>query len=87
MDGTSDYLSWLYVGAPHPETLKLLIQAGVSKYDRNDKNWALVNSVLHGSITAARDLIAYGAEPNLDFSKLKWDEDYPAAGSLLIKAA
>jgi ankyrin repeat protein len=85
--GAPDYLAWLYVAAPHPETLKLLIQAGVARNNQNEKNWALVNAVLHGRVAAARDLIAYGADSNLDFSKLKWDEDYPNAGSLLINAA
>jgi ankyrin repeat protein len=84
---TSNNLAWLVAAAPHPETLKLLIRAGVGRNDQNEKNWALVNAVLHGRVTAARDLIAYGAEPNLNFSKLKWSEDFPADGSLLIKAA
>jgi len=53
----------------HPETLQVLLDAGVGKNDQNDKDLALLGAAGSGNLEAVRRLIAYGANPNADFSK------------------
>ncbi len=87
-------VGWLNAAASHLETLKVLIDAGASKNDQKDKDLALAGAALSGSVPAARALIAYGANPNSDLSKLIVTESNPpftmegyGAGSVLIYAA
>ncbi len=84
----------LAAAAGHPDTLKLLIDAEASKDDQKDKNLALVNAANAGSLEAVRMLIAYGANPNADLTKLTITEDSGGMemqgsgnGSILIYAA
>ncbi len=62
---------WLQSASSNFETLKLLIDAGASKNDQSDKNLALMDATRSGSAEATRALIAYGANPNAQFSKRK----------------
>lgn len=85
---------WLRAASRHPETLKVLIQAGASKNDQGDKDQALAGAASSGKLEGARALIAYGANPNSDLRKLIVTENSggmtlgtPGAGSILIYAA
>ena len=78
----------------YPEVLKIFIDAGVSKHDQGEKDWALAGAAGSGNLEAVQALIAYGANPNADFSKsTSADETTPLtmegkhAGSVLIRAA
>jgi ankyrin repeat protein len=89
-----DHVGWLAAAADHPETLRLLLAAGASKNDQNDKDLALANGSRSGKLDAVKALIAYGADPNADLSKLTVEHDSGAfiigesgAGSILIYAA
>ncbi len=89
-----DKVGWLTAAGSHPEILQVLIDSAASKNDQRDKNLALVNAARSGSIEAARALIAYGANPNADLSKLVVTESGggmtaqgPGSGSILIYAA
>ena len=73
---------------------QVFIDAGASKEDQNDKDLALVGAAKSGKVAAARALIAYGANPNVDLSKLTVTEESggmtmegQGAGSVLIYAA
>jgi ankyrin repeat protein len=77
-----------------PDVLKLLISAGASKNDDADKDLALLGAARAGNVEGARDLIAYGANPNADFHAQTVTEEsggmtlgFPGAGSVLIYAA
>jgi ankyrin repeat protein len=63
-------VGWLASAANWPDTLLTLIQAGASKSDIKDKNLALINAADSGSPASIRALIAYGADPNVDLTKL-----------------
>ena len=85
---------WLNAASNHPETLKLLIAAAASKNDQNDKDLALAGAARSGNVEAVLALIAYGADPNADLSKLTVEEssdvmtlEAQGAGSILIYAA
>ena len=85
---------WLNAASSHPEVLQLLIDEGASENDQSDKDLALVGAASSGNLEAARALIAYGANPNADLSKLTVTESAgamtfrgPGAGSVLIYAA
>jgi ankyrin repeat protein len=85
-------VGWLNAASGHPDTLQILIDAGASEIDQSDKDLALAGAAGSGSITAVRALIAYGANPNADLSKLTVTENSMtmnenAAGSVLIQAA
>jgi ankyrin repeat protein len=87
-------VGWLTAASRHPEALQILIDAGASKDDQNDKDLALAGAADSGSVDAARALIAYGADPNASLSELTVTEDGggmtlqgPGAGSVLIYAA
>lgn len=88
-----DKVGLLTAAASHPDTLKLLIDAEASKNDQSDKNLALVNAAEAGSLEAVRMLIAYGANPNADLSKLNVisgngrEMHFPDRRSILIYAA
>lgn len=85
---------WLTSAGSHPDTLQALMNADASEYDQNDKDLALVTAARSGNVEAARELIAYGANPNADLSKSVVTESGggtafqgPGAGSVLIYAA
>jgi ankyrin repeat protein len=88
------HVGFLAAAASHPEVLKTLLLANVSKDDQPDKDLALANAAHSGSLESVRALIAYGAHPNADFGKLKPshksqddDDPPPGPGSILIHAA
>jgi ankyrin repeat protein len=85
---------WLTAASSHPDTLQVLIDADASKNDQSDKDSALMGGARSGSVAPTRALIAYGANPNADQSKLIITEDGggmtrqgPGSGSVLIAAA
>jgi ankyrin repeat protein len=87
-------VGWLNAASSHSDALKTLIQAGASKHDQSDKDLALAGAANSGSLDAVRVLIAYGANPNADLTKLMFTESAggmtmqgPGAGSILIYAA
>jgi ankyrin repeat protein len=87
-------VGWLNAASRDTKTLELLIQAGASRNDQNDKDLALAGAARAGNPEGARALIAYGANPNADLSKLVVTEsgagmtlEGPGAGSILIYAA
>jgi ankyrin repeat protein len=83
----------LTAASRHPDMLQIFLDLGVSKNDQNDKDHALDGAASAGKLEAVRALIAYGANPNVDFIKL-WNTNHPdvaievdGAGSVLISAA
>lgn len=87
-------VGWLNAASSHPDALQVLIDAGASKSDQGDKDLALAGSARSGQLAAVRALIAYGANPNADLSKLVVTEgsgvmtlQARGAGSVLIYAA
>ncbi|HET9283868.1 MAG TPA: ankyrin repeat domain-containing protein [Candidatus Angelobacter sp.] len=87
-------VGWLTAASTHPETLQILLDHGVSKNDQNDKDLALAGVARSGNLETLRALIAYGANPNADLSKLTIKRNSGAfiveeqgAGSILIYAA
>jgi hypothetical protein len=87
-------VGWLTAASSQPEALHVLIDAAASKEDQIDKNMALAGAARSGKLDAARALIAYGANPNADLSKLIVTESSggmtlggQGAGSVLIYAA
>lgn len=85
---------WLYAAGSHPDVLRIFIDAGAGKNDQEDKDLALAKAANSGSLAAVQQLIAYGANPNADLSKLTFTEDAggvatqsTGAGSVLIYAA
>src|SRR5262249_3895944 len=87
-------VGWLNAASAHSETLRVLIDAGASKNDRSDKDLALAGAAGSGSLDSVRALIAYGANPNADLSKLTVTEREAGmtmsgrgAGSVLLYAA
>jgi ankyrin repeat protein len=76
------------------QTLQILLDAGASRNDQNDKDLALAGAARSGNVEAVRALLAYGANPNSDLSKLPANENAggmtiqgPGVGSVLIEAA
>lgn len=86
-------VGWLNAASSHPETLQTLIDAGASNSDQGDKDLALVGAARSGNVEAVRALVAYGANPNADLSKLiirerRWHDDAgQGSGNVLIYAA
>jgi ankyrin repeat protein len=86
---------WLNVASGHLDALKVFVQAGASKHDQNDKDLALAGAANSGNFEGAQELIAYGANPNVDLSKTRVTEHWgdgatvqgDGAGSILIYAA
>ncbi len=88
------HVGWLSAASQHVETLQILLAAGASRNDQNDKNRALVGAAQSGKLEAVQALIAYGANPTADLSALTIEHDSGAfisseqgAGSILIYAA
>ena len=84
----------LTAAAGQPDSLKLLVAAGAGKNDQVDKDLALAAAANAGSLKSVKALIAYGANPNADLTKLTVTEyagnitaQGPGAGSILIDAA
>ena len=76
------------------QTLQTLLDVGASRNDQNDKDLALAGAARAGNLEAVRALIAYGANPNSDLSKMTVTErdggmtiQGPGPGSVLIDAA
>ncbi len=67
-------VGWLYAAQGNPDVLRILIGAGASKSDQSDKDLGLVEAARSGNIGAVRALIAYGANPNADLSRLVFTE-------------
>jgi ankyrin repeat protein len=89
-----EHVGWLTAASRHPEVLELLIAKGAAKNDQEDKDLALASAADAGSIESVRSLIAYGADPNVDLTKLIATESGggmtmqgPGSGSILISAA
>jgi ankyrin repeat protein len=87
-------VGWLNAASRHSETLQTLIDAGASFNDQGDKDLALVGAARSGNVEAVRALVAYGASPTADLSKLIITESGAGmtmqgqgSGSLLIYAA
>lgn len=93
-NGEIPIAGWLTSASAHSETLQLLIAAGASRSDQKDKDLALVGAARSGSVESVRALIAYGANPNANLSKLAvieagngWTSWSDGSGSILIYAA
>jgi ankyrin repeat protein len=89
-----EHAGWLSSASRHPEVLQVLIDAAASRDDQADKDLALAGAARSGSLVGVRALIAYGANPNADFSKPMVTESSGAmtmlgegAGSVMICAA
>lgn len=89
-----EHVGWLSAASRHLEALQVLIDANVSEGDQRDKDLALAGAAESGKLAAVRALIAYGANPNADLSKLIVSENGsgmtlqgPGARSVLIYAA
>lgn len=78
---------WLEAACTHDDVLRVFIDAGASKNDMDDKNLALAGAARSGNVKAARLLIAYGANPGADLSKLAVTEGRGRLGSPLVYAA
>lgn len=75
-----------------PDMLRIFLDSGVSKDDQKEKDRALNEAATAGRLEAVRSLIAYGANPNVDFIKLLSGGadvaiEVQGAGSMLISAA
>jgi ankyrin repeat protein len=88
-----DNATWLHAAALYPDTLQVLIDAKASQDDQNDKDLALAGAAADGNLASVHSLLAYGANPNADLSKLTAPETlgfaltYPTSGSILTEAA
>lgn len=65
-----EHVGWLNAASSHPDTLQVFIDASASKDDQQDKDLALASAANTGELQAVQALIAYGANPNADLSKL-----------------
>jgi hypothetical protein len=88
---------FLTAASRHPDTLRVFLDLGASKEDQEDKDRALDGAASAGKLEAVRALIAYGANPNVDYRKLwstgsgLFSANVPmggeGGGSVLISAA
>jgi ankyrin repeat protein len=85
---------WLQAASNHADILEIFIDVAASKNDQRDKDLALAHAAESGNVESARALIAYGANPNADLSKLIRVTTISGApidsddeGSVLIEAA
>jgi ankyrin repeat protein len=91
-DDVVEEVRLLTAASAHPDTLQVFLDSGVSKDDQKDKDRALDGAAYAGKLEAVRALIAYGANPNADVSKLWNGRDNMTIGaegawSVLISAA
>jgi ankyrin repeat protein len=92
--GPFEEVRLLTAASGHPDMLQIFQDLGVSKDDQKEKDRALEGAASAGKLQAVRALIAYGANPNVDFIKL-WNTsggadvaiEVEGAGSVLISAA
>jgi ankyrin repeat protein len=89
-----EHVGWLQAGAANAAVVTAMIAAGAGKDDQEDKDLALNTAAEAGSLESVRALIAYGANPKVDLSKLTVTEEGggmtlqgPGSGSVLIAAA
>lgn len=89
-----EHAGWLSSASGNPDSLQILMAAGASKNDQNDKDLALASAAGSGRLDASRALIAYGANPNANLSKLTLEHSSGGflmgeygAGSILFYAA
>ena len=61
----------LTAAARQPDTLRVMMDAGVGSQDSVDKNVALVAAVTAGNAEAARLLLRYGADIHMNFAALQ----------------
>jgi ankyrin repeat protein len=94
MTKVSNSAQWLTAAATHPDTLTVLMKAGASQHEQNDKDVALFIAARTGNLESARQLLAYGANPNADPRGLMLTQfndgmalRFPAAGNILFYAA
>jgi ankyrin repeat protein len=87
-------VGWLTAASKSPDVLQIFIDARASANDQSDKDAALSSSASSGKVVAARALIAYGANPNVDLSSLLVSTSAagfrfqgPNSGSILLNAA
>ncbi len=73
--GWSGFDGLLTAAARQPEVLQAMIHAGVGSKDTVDKNVALAAAVSAGNAEAARWLLRYGADANMDFAALRGQTD------------
>ena len=85
---------WLQSASSHADLVHIFIGAGASRKDQTDKDLGLLGAATAGNVEAARELIAYGANPNADLAKLTVTQEgggmtlqEPGSGSILISAA
>lgn len=90
---TMDDEGWLASAATHAETLEVFLRAGASRSDPADKDVALYVAAAAGNVEAAKELIAYGANPRAEFGEDVGSGDKSGTqaggglGSVLIGAA
>jgi hypothetical protein len=92
--GPFEEVRLLTAASGHPDMLQIFLDLGVSKDDQKEKDRALDGAASAGKLQAVRALIAYGANPNVDFIKL-WNTsggadvaiEVEGAGGVLISAA
>ena len=84
----------LRVASAHADVLQVLIAAGASKDDQEDKDLALIGAARADSFEGVKTLIVYGANPNADLSRvyvtdriLNMEFGHQNAGTALIGAA
>jgi hypothetical protein len=87
-------LDWLTVASGSPAVLPLLLRAQVNEHEQHDKDYALGRAAGAGDLTAARQLIRYGADPKAIFTSTHPQGDRAGAppetvsnGSVLTRAA
>ncbi len=86
-------VGWLGAASNYPDVLRILVTAGASRNDQDDKDLALAGAAESGRVEGARELIAYGANPNADLRKktvsqgVGMTSQQTDAGSVLSHAA
>jgi ankyrin repeat protein len=93
--GPFEEVQLLTAASRYPDTLQVFLDLGASKDDQREKDRALDGAARAGKLEAVRALIAYGANPNVDFMKMCNASvgvnvaavDCEGLGSVLISAA
>lgn len=63
-------IGWLGAASNQIDVLRVLMNAGVSKFDQNDKDIALARAAFAGNLVTVKELIGDGANPDADLSDL-----------------